>query len=64
MKFPAQDLSPELRSLLVCPRCRGDLQDHIGGLACRVCRLVYPVVEGIPYLLEERGRKLRDQENG
>ena len=38
MKSPAQDLSPELRALLVCPRCRGDLQDPIGGLACRVWR--------------------------
>lgn len=50
----APDLDPELRALLVCPRCRGELLDVPRGLLCRADEVVYPVVEGVPHLIEER----------
>lgn len=46
------------RALLVCPRCRGDLADHPEGLACPACRRLYPIVDGVPWMVEERSRPL------
>ena len=39
--------------LLVCPRCRGDLDDRGATLVCGACRLAYPIVDGVPWMLEE-----------
>ncbi len=49
-------LAPWLRGLLVCPRCRGELQDVAGGLRCDADALVYPVVDGVPWLIESAAR--------
>ena len=50
----APDLDAELRAILVCPRCRGDLLDVPRGLLCPADAVVYPVVDGVPHLIEER----------
>lgn len=47
-------IDPELRALLCCPRCRGPLIDVERGLLCARDRVVWPVIEGVPYLVEER----------
>lgn len=46
-------IDPELRSLLVCPADRGELNDADDGsrLVCTVCGRRYPVVDGIPVML-------------
>lgn len=48
----------EVRALLVCPSCRGDLRDERTGeasfLVCATCHMGYPVEEGIPVLLRDR----------
>ena len=43
----------ELMKVLACPKCHGALQadDAKGTLVCRVCRLAYPVRDGIPVML-------------
>lgn len=48
-------LSPGLREILVCPRCKGELAATADGrwLTCRPCRLKYPIREGIPVMLVE-----------
>lgn len=48
-------LDPFLQSVLVCPRCKGDLTmvDQPEGLACPVCQLLYPIREDIPVMLVE-----------
>lgn len=46
-------IDPEVRALLVCPACRGELSDVPAGLHCGACALVYPVEEGVPYLVRE-----------
>ncbi|TVQ92571.1 MAG: Trm112 family protein [Deltaproteobacteria bacterium] len=46
-------LDPELRALLVCPLTRGELLDVDRGLFSPEADLVYPVVDGVPYLLRE-----------
>jgi uncharacterized protein YbaR (Trm112 family) len=52
------DLPLELRSVLVCPRCRGELEDAADGLrvllVCGACHLAYPLEQGIPVLLRDR----------
>ncbi len=55
---PAWSLDPELRQILVCPACKGDLQDRHRGLACLPCGLLYPVVDGIPWMIEEEAESL------
>lgn len=46
-------LSPELVAILVCPKCKGELELEQGesGFICHNCRLRYPVREGIPVML-------------
>ena len=54
-------LDPELRALLVCPRCKGDLEYRATpteSLACRACRLVYAVEDDIPVLLIDEATSL------
>ena len=46
-------LSSEVRELLVCPVCRGELKDNTLGLACTQDQLIFPVRDGIPMMLEE-----------
>ena len=64
MPEPANAVDPRLRALLVCPACRGELTDHDQGLGCATCRLIYPVIEGRPWMLPERARKWRDAPTG
>jgi uncharacterized protein YbaR (Trm112 family) len=35
----------------VCPRCKGVVAVHGHAVRCDACRLVYPVVGGIPVLV-------------
>jgi uncharacterized protein YbaR (Trm112 family) len=46
-------LNPQLRAILVCPKCKGTLIDADGGrgLDCAACHLRYPVRDGIPVML-------------
>ena len=53
-------LSPELREILACPRCKGELQFHEerGEIHCLACRLAYRIEGGIPVMLVEEARPL------
>lgn len=54
-------LDPELRALLVCPKCKGELEYRTGpaeSLACPACRLVYAVEDDIPVLLIDEATPL------
>ena len=47
-------LDPELRALLVCPKCKGELAhrtEPAEALECATCRLRYAVEDDIPVLL-------------
>lgn len=44
---------PWVRAMLVCPQCRGELEDRTDALWCAACRLRYPVVDGSPWLVPE-----------
>lgn len=53
-------LSPQLLALLVCPRCRGDLEyrESEDALCCTACRLRYPVRDDIPIMLVDEATPL------
>jgi uncharacterized protein YbaR (Trm112 family) len=46
-------LSPQLLSILVCPRCKGELEyrEQENALLCHACRLKYAVRNDIPIML-------------
>lgn len=60
-------VDPELLALLVCPKCKGELdvrRDPSGAeesLDCAACRLSYPVDDGIPVMLVEEARPLGER---
>jgi uncharacterized protein YbaR (Trm112 family) len=52
-------LAPELKEILACPRCKGELEfrEEQAEIRCHACRLVYRIEEGIPVMLVEEARK-------
>jgi uncharacterized protein YbaR (Trm112 family) len=46
-------INPELLKILVCPKCKGDIQltEKEDGLTCSACRLLYPIRNDIPIML-------------
>jgi uncharacterized protein YbaR (Trm112 family) len=53
---------PRVRPHVVCPVCQRALDDREGGLACTSCQVLYPVVDGVPWLLPERSRALSPED--
>lgn len=53
-------LAPELLEILVCPKCKGDLEHRPEpeALVCHVCRLVYRVEDDIPVMLIDEATPL------
>jgi len=46
---------PQLLEILVCPKCRGELEyrQNESALLCQKCKLKYAVRDGIPIMLIE-----------
>jgi len=46
-------LSPQLLRILVCPKCKGELEhrESESALVCTACRLRYAIRDGIPIML-------------
>jgi hypothetical protein len=53
-------LSPQLLQILVCPKCKGDLEyrESEPALVCHACRLRYPVRDDIPIMLVDEATPL------
>ena len=53
-------LSEQLLAILVCPKCKGDLeyQQEKARLVCNTCRLSYPVRDDIPIMLIDEATPL------
>lgn len=54
-------LDPELKQILVCPKCKGDLEFHEDRqeIHCLACRLIYAIEEGdIPVMVIEEARQI------
>lgn len=50
---------PRILAELVCPVCRGELTELSDALGCSACRLRYPVVGSVPYLVRELAKTWR-----
>jgi uncharacterized protein YbaR (Trm112 family) len=50
----------ELKEILVCPRCKGDLafRDAENEIVCGVCKLVFPVIDDVPVMVVEEAKPL------
>lgn len=57
-------LHPDLKSILACPRCKGELAFHEaeGEIHCTACRLVFAIENDIPNMLLEDARPLAEHE--
>jgi uncharacterized protein len=57
-------MDKKLLDILVCPVSKAPLEwrPDSSELVCKASRLAYPVRDGIPVLLEEEARRLRDDE--
>ncbi len=57
-------LAPELKSLLVCPLCKGELafQEASDEIWCRADGLAFPIRDGIPVMLADEARTLTADE--
>jgi uncharacterized protein len=53
-------LDPFLLDVIACPGCHGRLEAGAEALRCSVCRLEFPVVDGIPVLLLTDARPLSE----
>lgn len=55
-------LDDRLLEILVCPKCRGELDHRTGPeeLVCPSCALRYPVEDGIPVMLIDEAEPLTD----
>ncbi len=53
-------LDERLLEILVCPRCKGELEHRTAPeeLVCHSCRLRYEVRDGIPIMLIDEARPL------
>ncbi len=53
-------LSSDLKEILVCPKCRGDLDFHEdkNEIHCKKCKLIYEIRDDIPVMLTEEARPL------
>lgn len=52
-------LAPDLRALLVCPKCKGALEYRVAPheeLVCPACRLIYAVEDDIPIMLIDEAK--------
>jgi uncharacterized protein YbaR (Trm112 family) len=53
-------LSPELKEILACPKCKGELAffEEEREIRCERCRLAYRIEDDIPVMLVEEARPL------
>ncbi|MCK5132326.1 MAG: Trm112 family protein [Candidatus Sabulitectum sp.] len=57
-------VDPRLLEILVCPRCKGELEYRTGeneSLICHACAVAFPVRDGIPVMLMDEAAALNKQ---
>jgi tetraacyldisaccharide 4'-kinase len=60
LEEPKPMIDAKLLDVLACPHCKGPLRyrKQENELVCAADRLAFPVVDGIPVMLEEEARHL------
>ena len=58
------DIDPRLLEILVCPQTKGPLtyDRATNELLSKKARLAYPIRDGVPIMLADEARSLRDEE--
>ena len=53
-------LDEDLKKILVCPRCRGELELHedVQEIHCLACQLVYAIEDDVPVMLIDEAKPL------
>ena len=53
-------LAPELKEILACPKCKGELEfrEAEKQILCRACKLVYRIEDEIPVMLIDEAKPL------
>ncbi len=53
-------LSPELKEILACPKCKGELdfREADREIRCPSCRLAFRIDDGIPVMLLDEAKPL------
>ncbi len=53
-------IQKELLDILACPQCKGPVELNTAGdgIACRHCRLLFPIRDGIPVMLIDEAKPL------
>ena len=51
-------IDEELRAILACPACKGNLIFEETRIICQACRKVYPIRDGIPVMLISEAQPL------
>jgi hypothetical protein len=53
-------LAPELKEILACPRCKGELEfrEAEAEIRCNACRLAFRIDDGIPVMLLDEAKPL------
>ena len=49
-------IDEELKAILVCPACKGNLIFEETRIICQACRKAYPIRDGIPVMLVEEAQ--------
>ena len=49
-------INKKLLEILSCAVCKGDIFEDKDELVCMKCKRRYPVIEGIPIMLEEEAK--------
>lgn len=52
----------DLLEILVCPKCKGRIEEKGMFIVCNNCKLAYPVLEDVPDMLIEDAWKLEEAE--
>jgi uncharacterized protein YbaR (Trm112 family) len=55
-----QALAPELKEILACPKCKGELEfrEAESEIRCLACRLAFRIDDGIPVMLLDEAKPL------
>jgi uncharacterized protein len=54
-------MAPELKEILACPKCKGELEfrEEKQEIVCKACRLVYRIEDDIPVMLVDEAKPLQ-----
>ena len=54
-------LNKELLEILACPICKKSIKEEGNELICANCKKAYPVRDGIPVMLIDEARDIKDK---